>query len=160
MIRKKILMIGDFGVGKTSLIRRYVDDAFDDSYLTTIGVKISKKSLNLDGVLCELLIWDIEGATPLKSIPHSYFKGASGAIFVCDVTREATVDHLNEHINTFLMLNGDAQHVIAYNKSDLLCTEQQETLRMTLPGNAFLTSAKADTNVDTLFTILAKEMLS
>ena len=152
-------MIGDFSVGKTSLIRRYVDDAFDDSYLTTIGVKISKKSLNLDGIECELLIWDIECSTPLKSIPHSYFKGASGAVFVCDVTRQETVTHLNEHINTFLMLNCDAKHLIAYNKSDLLTTEQREALRLTLPGNAFLTSAKENTNVDLLFTILAKEML-
>lgn len=159
MIRKKILLIGDFSVGKTSLIRRYVDDAFDDSYLTTIGVKISKKQLKIDEVECELLIWDIEGSTPLKSIPNSYFKGASGAIFVCDVNREETILRLNEHINTFLMLNCDAKHVIAYNKSDLLSTEQKEALRITLPGNALLTSAKDNVNVDTLFTLLAREML-
>jgi small GTP-binding protein len=160
MIRKKILLIGDFSVGKTSLIRRYVDDAFDDSYLTTIGVKISKKLLEIDEKECELLIWDIEGSTPLKRIPNTYFKGASGAIFVCDVNRKETVENLNEHINTFLMLNCNAKHVIAYNKSDLLSIEQKESLLITLPGNAFLTSAKANVNVDKLFTLLAMEMLT
>ncbi len=159
MIRKKVVMIGDFGVGKTSLIRRYVDNAFDDSYLATIGVKISRKALHLEDMECELLIWDTEGSSPIKGLPYSYFKGASGAIFVCDVTREETVNHLNEHINTFLMLNNAAKHVLAYNKADLLPFHQQETLRQSLPGNAFLTSAKEDVDVDLLFSILAKEML-
>ncbi len=157
MIRKKILLLGDFAVGKTSLIKRYVDNTFDDSYLTTIGVKISKKLLIINDIECELLIWDIEGATSTKSIPHTYFRGASGAIFVCDVNRSETIENLNEHINTFLMLNQDAKHVIAYNKSDLLNIQQKESLY--LPGNAFLTSAKSDSNVETLFTTLTKEIL-
>jgi len=157
MIRKKILLLGDFSVGKTSLIRRYVDNSFDDSYLTTIGVKISQKRLELEGISCELLIWDIEGATPTRSIPHSYFKGASGAIFVCDVNRSETIESLNEHINTFLMLNHEAKHVIAYNKADLLSVQQKEELF--LPANAFLTSAKLDSNVERLFMTLAKEVL-
>jgi len=157
MIRKKILLIGDFSVGKTSLIRRYVDNTFDDSYLSTIGVKISKKLIILGDIECELLIWDVEGATPVKSIPHTYFKGASGAIFVCDVNRAETIESLNEHINTFLMLNNQAKHVIAYNKADLLTVPQKELLD--LAGNAFLTSAKEDSNVEALFTTLSKEML-
>ena len=80
MIRKKILLLGDFNVGKTSLIRRYIDNTFDDRYLTTIGVKISKKMVELHGMECELLIWDVEGATSRKSISSAYMKGASGAI--------------------------------------------------------------------------------
>lgn len=158
MIRKKILLIGDFSVGKTSLIRRYVDGAFDDSYLTTIGVKISKKLIVVQEVECELLIWDIEGATAVKSIPHSYFKGASGAIFVCDVNRSETVQRLEEHIHTFLSVNNNAKHVVAYNKSDLLTMAQKEAL--TLDENTFLTSAKDDINVEELFTSLTNEMLA
>lgn len=157
MIRKKILLLGDFGVGKTSLIQRYIDNSFSDSYLTTIGVKISKKLLKFDGVECELLIWDVEGATVNKQIPYTYFKGASGAIFVCDVNRKSTIDDLYEHISTFLVVNKDAKYVIAYNKSDLLTIQQKETLN--LSGNMFLTSAKNNTNVDKLFTTLAKEIL-
>lgn len=157
MIRKKILLLGDFAVGKTSLIRRYVDNAFDDKYLSTIGVKISKKLITLDEIECELLIWDIEGATSVKKIPYSYFKGASGAIFVCDVNRSDTIEGLNEHINTFLILNNQAKYVIAYNKADLLTISQKEELN--LAGNIFLTSAKEDSNVESLFATLAKEIL-
>jgi small GTP-binding protein len=159
MIRKKILLIGDFGVGKTSLIRRYIDNSFSDSYLTTIGVKISKKQLRINDIECEILIWDIEGATPIKKIPHSYFKGASGAIFVCDVSRGDTIDDLYEHINSFLIVNPNAKYVIAYNKVDLLSTGQKESLAIKLSGNEFMTSAKDDNNVTKLFETLAKEMV-
>jgi small GTP-binding protein len=157
MIRKKILLLGDFAVGKTSLIKRYVDNTFSDSYLTTIGVKISKKLIVLNDIECELLIWDIEGATSIKRIPHSYFNGASGAIFVCDMSRSETIEGLNEHINTFLMLNQNAKYVVAYNKSDLINTQQKEALQ--LSGNAFFTSAKSGSNVEEIFTTLAKEIL-
>ena len=159
MIRRKILLLGDFGVGKTSLIRRYVDHAFDDNYLTTIGVKISRKLVTIDEIECELLIWDIEGSTSLRSIPYSYFKGARGAVFVCDVNRQETIENLDGYIQTFTTLNWEAHHVIAYNKSDLLTVDQQEDLRRTLPDNALLTSAKEDVEVESLFVRLAGEML-
>ncbi len=157
MIRKKILLLGDFHVGKTSLIRRYVDNSFDDSYLTTIGVKISKKQITLDGEAYELLIWDIEGATPQKRIPQSYFRGASGAIFVADVGREETIEHLAVHIEDFRSVNPDAAYVTAYNKADLLTPAQQKNFA--LESGSFLTSAKEDMNVEALFETLARRML-
>jgi small GTP-binding protein len=159
MIRKKILLLGDFSVGKTSLIRRYVDDSFSDAYHTTIGVKISKKLLHIEDITCELLLWDIEGATPAKRIPPSYFKGASGAIFVCDTNRSETINGLQDHINTFITFNQDAHYVIAYNKVDLLTVAQKESLYSNLSGDVFLTSAKENNNVDKLFTTLTKEIL-
>ena len=157
MIRKKILLLGDFAVGKSSLIQRYIDNTFDDSYLSTIGVKISKKCVEVNETKSELLIWDIEGATSVKQIPHSYFKGASGAIFVCDVNRQESIESINEHINTFLMFNNNSKYVIAYNKSDLLSISQKELLN--LSGNTLLTSAKENENVEKLFTLLTKEIL-
>jgi small GTP-binding protein len=157
MVRKKILLIGDFNVGKTSLIRRYVDNSFDEKYLTTIGVKISKKCLTIEGLECELLIWDVEGQTPHKRIPHSYLKGASGAIFVADVNRSETIEGIDAHITTFLSINPHSKYVIAYNKADLLTAQQQEML--SLSGDIFLTSAKENLNVERLFITLAKEML-
>jgi len=159
MIRKKILLIGDFGVGKTSLIKRYIDNEFSDQYKTTIGVKISKKLLVVNSIECELLIWDIEGATPIKKIPSSYFKGASGAIFVCDVSREDTKQNLNSHIENFLSVNPSSKYVIAYNKIDLLSEKQQLALEQTLSDNDFMTSAKSDINVIKLFKVLVKDML-
>jgi small GTP-binding protein len=157
MIRKKILLLGDFSVGKTSLIRRYVDNAFDDSYLTTIGVKISKKQLTIHGIECELLIWDVEGATPLKRIHESYMLGASGAIFVADCNREETISHLDQHIERFLSVNPNASYVIAYNKSDLLTKQQKEEI--VRKEHSLFTSAKEDNNVSNLFITLAEEIL-
>jgi len=158
MIRKKILLIGDFNVGKTSLIRRYVDNAFDDKYLTTIGVKISKKKLLLNEEECELLIWDLEGATPQKSIPKTYYGGAAGAIFVGDVSRFETIKNLDGHIEVFKQINPNGSYVIAYNKSDLLKLDQIKSLQNI--ENVFLTSAKKDINVDKMFISLAKEIFN
>ncbi|MEO1762587.1 MAG: GTP-binding protein, partial [Cyanobacteria bacterium J06629_18] len=78
-ISKKICLIGDFGVGKTSLIRRFVDRQFSDKYLSTVGVKISRKSVEVTdskqgkNLNLQLLIWDIEGSTKFKGISASYF---------------------------------------------------------------------------------------
>jgi small GTP-binding protein len=157
MIRKKILLIGDFNVGKTSLIRRYVDNSFDDRYLSTIGVKISKKLCIINEVECELLIWDIEGATPSKKIPLNYYKGASGAIFVTDVNHSETFESLKEHQEVFLSQNPNAHFVTVHNKSDLLNESQKSTY--TLDKYTFLTSAKENRNVENLFLTLVKEML-
>ena len=158
MIRKKILLLGDFSVGKTSLIRRYIDNTFDDRYLTTIGVKISKKGITVRQQECELILWDIEGSTPLKTIPANYMQGASGAIFVAACNRDESIQNLEGHIKQFLSINPKAPYVIAYNKSDLLTPEQAE--RFPLEANALLTSARDGKNVNRLFQNLAEEILS
>jgi len=158
MIRKKILLLGDFSVGKTSLVRRYVDGAFDDKYLTTIGVKISKKLLTINNVECELLIWDVEGSTPSKKISLGYYRGASGAILVSDITRRDTVKGLEEHKTIFLSENPNSEFVVAYNKSDALSDIAKENL--TLDEDTFLTSAKDDSNVEALFLRLMEKMLA
>ena len=157
MIRKKILLLGDFNVGKTSLIRRYIENTFDDKYLTTIGVKISKKILSVDKIECEMIIWDVEGETPQKKIPENYMLGASGAIFVADCNREETIKNLDKHIKRFLAVNPDAKYVKAYNKSDLLTDQQKELF--VLDNSSFLTSAKDGVNINRLFSTLAKEIL-
>lgn len=157
MIRKKILLLGDFNVGKTSLIRRYVDNAFDDKYLSTIGVKISKKLCIIQNIECEFLIWDIEGETPTKKIPLSYYKGASGAIFVADVNRCETFENLVALQEVFISENPDASFVTAYNKVDLLSPTQRE--KFTCNSDSFLTSAKLDENVEKLFTTLMQKIL-
>ena len=93
MISKKICMVGDFSVGKTSLIRRFVDRQFSDKYLSTVGVKISRKAVELEGgegdkKTIQLLIWDIEGQTKFKAIAPSYLQGSKGVIIVADVSRQ------------------------------------------------------------------------
>jgi len=157
MIRKKILLLGDFSVGKTSLVRRYVDGSFADKYLTTIGVKISKKLCTIEGVECELLIWDVEGSTPSKKISLGYYRGASGAIFVTDVTCKETLENLQAHKDVFLTENPNATFVTAYNKADMLSEVARENI--VLEDDTFLTSAKDDENVEALFVKLVEKML-
>ncbi|MEL6458269.1 MAG: Rab family GTPase [Cyanobacteria bacterium J06621_15] len=171
-ISKKICLIGDFGVGKTSLIRRFVDRQFSDKYLSTVGVKISRKSVEVTdskqgkNLNLQLLIWDIEGSTKFKGISASYFQGAKGAIIVGDVTRPESLENISEHIQAFLKVNPQGKTVIALNKSDLIDAEYLEKYRQTYSfkdNQAFVStyasSAKDGTNVDEIFQSLSNSMI-
>jgi small GTP-binding protein len=167
VIARKICLVGDFGVGKTSLISRFVDRQFSDQYLSTVGVKISRKLVEFPEASdsLQLLIWDIEGSTKFKAIAPTYLQGAKGAIIVADVTRPETLEHLSEHIDRFMSLNPQGSFVIALNKSDLIDTEQLQTLlnlaNSCYPGvlNTYPTSAKTGGNVDQLFQTLSQKLL-
>ncbi|RMG05664.1 MAG: GTP-binding protein [Cyanobacteria bacterium J055] len=171
-LSKKICMVGDFGVGKTSLIRRYVENAFSDQYLSTVGVKISRKTLELERekpptpVALQLMIWDLEGHTRLKSIAPSYLQGAKGALVVADVTRPETIDRLTEHIDLFGSVNPEGRTIVALNKSDLLPREKTEALLQQVSGleidrllSVHLTSAKTGDCVNLIFEKLARHLL-
>ena len=171
-ISKKICLIGDFGVGKTSLIRRFVDRQFSDKYLSTVGVKISRKSVEVNDsqqqkqTKLQLLIWDIEGSTKFKGISASYFQGAKGAIIVGDVTRPESLESISEHLQAFLKPNPKSKAVIALNKSDLIDAEYLEKYQQLYSfkdSNSFVstytTSAKTGINVDDIFQSLAHSMI-
>jgi small GTP-binding protein len=167
VIARKICLIGDFGVGKTSLISRFVDRQFSDQYLSTVGVKISRKMVELDAAQAslQLLIWDIEGSTKFKSIAPSYLQGAKGAIIVADVTRPETLEHLSEHIDRFTTLNPQGVFVVALNKTDLLDAEQVDRFIQNSQNQysnvlqVYPTSAKTGDNVDSLFQKLSQNLL-
>lgn len=171
MISKKICMVGDFSVGKTSLIRRFVDRQFSDKYLSTVGVKISRKAVELEGgegdkKTIQLLIWDIEGQTKFKAIAPSYLQGSKGVIIVADVSRQETIESLPNHINLFLSVNPKGWMIIALNKSDLV---EEEKLEKLLQSNQFeeqervitvySTSAKTGDNVDLIFQDLSSKIM-
>jgi small GTP-binding protein len=171
IISHKLCLVGDFGVGKTSLVRRFVDGEFSDKYLSTVGVKISRKSLELDHInsnnikKMQVIIWDIEGSNKFKAIAPSYFQGAKGAIIVADVTRQETLYHLSDHIENFLSVNPHSYIVIALNKSDLIDTEYLEDLLKLYSFNqkvdviaTYLTSAKTSDNVNHIFNQLAEKL--
>lgn len=92
MLQKKICLLGAFGVGKTSLTRRYVSSIFSDTYLTTVGVKIDKKSVDVGGTEVSLVIWDIAGEDEVSAVRTSYLRGAAGYLLVVDVTRAQTLE--------------------------------------------------------------------
>lgn len=91
-LQKKICMIGGFSVGKTSLVRRYVQRVFSDSYLTTVGVKIDKKIVERPNRTVNLILWDLAGEDDVSSLRISYLRGAAGYVLVADGTRHATLD--------------------------------------------------------------------
>ena len=173
VIAKKICLIGDFAVGKTSLIRQYVEGQFSDKYLTTVGVKISRKSLELScpgksaPVQFKLIIWDLEGRTQFEALTPSYLKGASGAIVVGALDRQLTLASLEQHVQTFLSVNPAKPIVIALNKADLVPSDRRDVLVeqcREITGSEVLdyqlTSAKTGENVDALFEGLAQSWLS
>jgi small GTP-binding protein len=160
MISYKIVLVGKFGVGKTSLIRRFVENSFSEEYLSTIGVSISKKILN-DATI---MIWDIEGETHFKPIFKQYLKGAKGFIVVADLLRNDTITSVKEHIQLCQEVVPNTPIAIALNKSDLEHTCTQEDLQ-TLQSlsqdivSVQKTSAKSGDAVEKIFLDLHKAIM-
>jgi small GTP-binding protein len=119
MLQKKICMLGAFAVGKTSLVRRYVDSIFSDSYLTTVGVKIDKKTLSVDERTVNLIVWDIAGEDDIATVRMSYVRGAAGYLLVADGTRPETLD-IALSIQTRVEAEvGQVPFLVLLNKHDL-----------------------------------------
>ncbi|MGQ9483351.1 MAG: Rab family GTPase, partial [Chloroflexus sp.] len=97
----KICLLGEFSVGKTSLIRRFVEGVFDERYLSTLGVKINRRTLHIDQTEINLIIWDTAGGEKFDQVVQNYYRGAAGAILVCDVTRPETLSALHEYATAF-----------------------------------------------------------
>lgn len=166
VISQKICLIGDFSVGKTSLIRRFIEDKFSDRYLTTIGVKVSRKSVVVKSSQVNLLVWDIEGQTKQKSISTTYLQGARGAIIVGDLTRNETLKHLPNHLKLFSEVNPQGKTIVALNKSDLITAEKLNKLVELYNFNqyeqvldTYTTSAKTGQYVNTMFDELATRII-
>src|SRR5213592_2010376 len=124
-IKRKILLLGDGAVGKTSLIRRFVVDKFSDDYITTIGTKVTKRDLRLElgnrTVDLSLMIWDVLGQKGYKGIQESAFRGARGVILVFDVTRPETFESFDEYwIPRVRAVAGPIPMVVVGNKVDLV----------------------------------------
>lgn len=117
----KVCMLGDFGVGKTSLVSRFVRSTFSDKYMTTVGVKVDSKEIVRPGRdPAKLVLWDIAGRNALDSVSANYLRGASALLIVADGTREAS---LAAALNLLMQARGllpNALAVLAINKFDLL----------------------------------------
>lgn len=162
IVQKKICLLGDFGVGKTSLVRRFVEGRFDDRYLTTIGVKISRKIIERSYGSMSMLIWDLAGSTGFDSFTNpSYMQGTAGAVIVCDITRRETLTIVAEYARQARILNPRIHLIFVGNKSDLeaerVVSDEEVAAVSTTFGNGtiFLTSAKTGARVEEMFLHLA-----
>ncbi len=160
MISKKVILTGSFGVGKTSLFNKFVYSKFSDKYLTTIGVKVNKKVIKVGGEEMSILLWDIAGEVSQDKVPVSYFLGASGIIYVFDLTRAVTTKNMKEDIEYLRRLLPNGVIKIVGNKSDLVGQDIIEKViaELALPCD-LVTSAKTGENVEELFTIIGEELL-
>lgn len=159
---KKICLLGDGEVGKTSLIRRYVLDKFDDQYIQTFGAKATKKVLDLEYVNLTLMIWDVLGQKTYKALHSSYYTGANGALLVCDMTRPETLEHLEHWTADLFEVSGKIPVVVLGNKSDLemrIDPLDLEAFAATLGSSAMLTSARTGQNVQEAFQALGEKTM-
>jgi small GTP-binding protein len=160
-IQKKIILLGDGAVGKTSLIRRFVVDKFDDKYILTIGSKITAKNINIHKIekkfQMKLQIWDILGQKGYTKLHKSSFRGTDGVILVCDITRKTTLLSLKDYwIPEVHNIAGKIPFVILANKSDLLgnaAFEEEEIMELAsnFQASYYYTSAKFGDNVQKAF---------
>jgi small GTP-binding protein len=163
MITQKICMLGSFSVGKTSLVRHFVESIFSEKYHTTIGVKVDKKVVHVNNEDVLLVLWDIYGDDAFQKILMSYLRGMSGYLLVVDGTRRATYDAalaLNDKVTQAM---GNIPFVLLLNKCDL--AEQWEIeadTDKTLAARGWQvlrTSAKTGENVEKAFSQLAQATL-
>ena len=159
MIQKKICMLGAFSVGKTSLVRRYVSSVFSDTYLTTVGVKIDKRVIDLDGREVALILWDIAGEDDVSTVRLSYLRGSAGFVLVADGTRARTLDVAKSLQSRVRAELGEVPFTMLVNKSDLadqwtIADAELDALRAA-GWSVRRTSAKSGDGVEEAFRELA-----
>ena len=156
MLKKKICMVGDFAVGKTSLTQRFVNNVFSDKYLTTIGVKID--TVEVGGT--KVILWDVAGRDSLSPVNVSYLVGASGIVLVADGTRKSTIDNLFSIWQTIYDRIGNVP-VDAVNKKDCdnwMVSDEGLARFSDLGWPVFFTSAKNDDSVGDVFQALVDKV--
>lgn len=168
--QRKICLLGDGFVGKTSLIRKYVLDKFDDKYLPTIGTKVSRKEIVIpfqkEEIVIDLtiIIWDIVGQKAYQKLRRMYYQGANGALVVCDVTRKETLDSIKEWTNSLFQVTDYVPVLFLANKSDLIHKAEfkptdLEAVASEFKAPFFYTSAKSGANVNRAFFRLGEMMI-
>lgn len=165
---QKICLLGDFAVGKTSLVRRFVYDLFDDKYISTIGVKVSRKTVAVmtEAGVAELtlMLWDLAGSEEFNHIRASYLRGSSGAILVCDLTRPETLAHIQGYVVDLHREISNVKMILAANKVDLTNEHQVSEAEINAVAEAlniplFFTSAKEGQGVEEIFRTLGRLLI-
>ncbi len=164
MIQKKVCLLGTSGVGKTSLIARFVHSMFSEKYLTTVGVKIDKKTVRVGDEEVMLMIWDLAGDDDFQRLQTSYLRGTSGFLLVADGTRAVTLEQVLELKTRVESSMGGAPFLLALNKVDLASQWEVDDARIAQlqaeGWHIIKTSAKAGEQVEETFAELARRMLA
>ncbi|MBN1641784.1 MAG: GTP-binding protein [Anaerolineae bacterium] len=169
MISKKVCLLGDYAVGKTSLVRQFVYSLFDDRYISTIGVKVSRKTIVVpqQGSVVELnmMLWDLAGSEEFSTLRASYLRGTAGAILVCDLTRVQTLDSLAPYAAGLYQISPGVPIIVAANKRDLVEGQQVTAVQVEQAAAAihapyYLTSAKTGQDVEAMFRHLGRLLLA
>lgn len=161
----KLVLIGDSGVGKSCLLLRFADDAFTESYISTIGVDFRFRTVKIDGKTVKLQIWDTAGQERFRTITSAYYRGADGIIMVYDVTSQDSFEHVNDWLKEVNRYASEGTcKLLVGNKSDRTVDKAvtEETAKEFADelGIAFLeTSAKSAKNVEEAFLTLAGELI-
>lgn len=160
-IRAKVVMVGAPSVGKTSMVRRFVHEVFSEDYVSTLGVKVDRKTVALPGAVVSMILWDIHGETETLQVPTTYFRGASAALMVIDGSRPETMETALRLGKSVSDVSPNAVVVPVVNKSDLEIDWPYLTAALTEAGFAapIAASAKLGDGVDEAFLSLAESLI-
>lgn len=163
MIQKKIVMVGAVSVGKTSLVARYVHSLFSEKYLSTVGVKIDKKTITVDGIETMLMLWDVAGDDDFQPIQTSYLRGAAGYLLVADGSRRNTLTQAVGIQRRVVDAIGSVPFLLLLNKADLVDQWQVDAPQIRdLAAQGWpvhRTSAKTGSGVEEAFLEIARKVL-
>lgn len=160
----KLLLIGDSGVGKTCVLFRFSEDAFNSTFISTIGIDFKIRTIDLDGKKIKLQIWDTAGQERFRTITTAYYRGAMGIMLVYDITNEKSFDNIRNWIrNIEEHAAADVEKMILGNKCDMNDKRQVSTVRgqdlaVEYKVKFMETSAKNSTNVEEAFISLARDI--
>jgi Ras-related protein Rab-8A len=158
----KLLLIGDSGVGKTCVLFRFSDDAFNSTFISTIGIDFKIRTIELDDKKIKLQIWDTAGQERFRTITTAYYRGAMGILLLYDITNEKSFDNIKTWIHNIEQhASEDVEKMILGNKCDMedkrVITKEQGEKLAAEHGVPFMeTSAKANINVEEAFTQIAR----
>ena len=162
----KLILGGDGGVGKTSMVHRFVEDSFQTDYKSTIGTSIMKKVCDFEGLASKVrfVIWDLAGQAQFQRVRQTYVANAEAGILVFDVTRKKTFDSVEKWFNEIKNASKSISLILIGNKIDLVedrqvTTEEGENLAKKLNLSYFEASAKTGENVNDAFNMLALQMI-
>jgi len=160
----KLLLIGDSGVGKTCVLFRFSEDAFNSTFISTIGIDFKIRTIELDGKRIKLQIWDTAGQERFRTITTAYYRGAMGILLIYDVTDEKSFNNIRSwHANIEQHASEGVNKILIGNKSDWnekrqISQEQGRALADELGIRFMETSAKVNEGVEDAFFTLARDI--